>query len=351
MLLQFNWDRLDVTAAEALRALINAKLEEELAQRRGAQQGVGASEGQGGTEGDIACGVESLCVASIEWGNVPPFVEVVELDDAVEFAASTPTSTDAALGFQDFGGALSSSTYGGGSATPFFLRPSPSSSITAMDGFSEPGSCAAAPHTGGAGARQEAGTRMGHLASPSHAPNTPPKDAFAPYVGPRGLYMCLHVTYGGPMRVSVSCVLRHAVSLGPVAIPVRMPLQLQFSKMDMDFHLCMNLHHNVCRVWMEPGKLSASPLNRINVVAIFGERRSSPHHLGELCLGAQSGGDDLDTSDAWTYVGSSHIGSDDADDTVLVEESVVSQFVLKEIRSILQEKIIYPHSVVVPLSL
>ncbi|EAN79876.1 uncharacterized protein TEOVI_000475800 [Trypanosoma equiperdum] len=353
MLLQFNWDRLDVTAAEAICALLNAKLEEELLLRRAANQSVNASGGQETASADAACGVESLRVTNIEWGNVPPFIEVVELDDAVEFASSTPLSFEAPLGQQDFGGTISSGTCGGGATTPFFLRPSPASSVTMMDGISETDSGIVGNHGGmpTPSVPPASGIRPGNGQSPINSSSAPVKDAFAAYFGPKGLYVCLHVTYGGPMRVSVASVLRHDVPLGPIAIPVRMPLQLHFSKMDMDFHLCINLHRNTCRVWMEPGKLFTSPLNRMNVMAVFGERRPSSQHMAEFPTSGQNAGDDLDTSDAWTHVGSSRIGSDDAEDMVFIDESIISQFVLKEVRAILQEKIIYPHSVVVPLSL
>ncbi|PWV00700.1 hypothetical protein C4B63_6g424 [Trypanosoma cruzi] len=153
------------------------------------------------------------------------------------------------------------------------------------------------------------------------------------------------------MRLSVSCVLRHDIPLGSISLPVRMPLTLLVSKMDMDFYLSINLHQNKCRVWMEPGKLSTSPITRMNIKAVFGERRTYSSQLLDNWTGIPPVCEDADTSDAWTHVTSSHLGSEEEDDAVFTEENVISRFVLSEIRAILQEKIIYPHFVEVPLFL
>ncbi|KEG11804.1 hypothetical protein DQ04_02261030 [Trypanosoma grayi] len=340
MCLQFNWDRLDVTAAEAIRSLVNSKIEEELRRRaHGSMAGGDASattcsSNGGSSSSSIGIGsssrVEGLHVTSIEWGNVPPFVELLELGDAVDFGTSTsdPNAHDPVLARQEAAA----------------HRPSPVvSSLLGGDCMSETES------SGGGGPTLSATKWMSTTRTSASQPHTPVADALAPLVGPGGLYVCLHVTYGGPMRVSVSAVLRHDIVLGPTTLPVRMPLALHFSKMDMDFYLCVNLHRSTCRVWIEPGKLSTSPITRMNIMAVFGERRAHTLRSAELPGGAPPACDNLEASDAWTHVGSSHLGSEEEEDAVFMDESVISQFVLAEIRAVMQEKMMYPHFVEMPL--
>ncbi|RNF27510.1 uncharacterized protein Tco025E_00246 [Trypanosoma conorhini] len=332
MNLQFNWDRLDVTAAEAIRALVNARLEEELWRRATLAEDADSPAGRGSTR------VETLRVTGIEWGIVPPFIEILELDDAQDFSRASSTTHDPVHGRPE---AVSH-------CAPFRL----SSSVSSQHGCeyasevdSLVGACSASSAT-----KRMPGTWLGGSLSQNNSPPAQAKDALAPFIGPGGLYVSLHVTYGGSMRLLLSCVLRHDIPLGPISLPVRMPITLLVSKLDMDFYLSINLHRNNCRVWMEPGKLSTSPITRMNIKAVFGERQGgasgSPGHAD----GVPSVGEDVEASDAWTQVTSSHLGSEE-DDAVFTEESVISQFVLSEIRAILQEKIIYPHFVELPLFL
>ncbi|KAH9600327.1 hypothetical protein LSM04_004868 [Trypanosoma melophagium] len=352
MLLQFNWDRLDITAAEAIRALVNTKLEEELQRRREAansttapNQGTttttttnnnnntnnsGSSNSNSSSGGGGGGCVESLCVTSVEWGNTPPFVEVVAIDDAMDFSHANSTSHDplSSLHGGD-GGSEADSTACGSPPTPL-------ASNTAGGGVA-----------GGGGSAK---WTSGGIAGGGGPGTTGGRDRLASYVGPGGLYISLHVTYGGSMRLSVSSVLRYDIPLGSAAtLPVRMPLTLQFSKMDMDFYLCVNIHHNACRIWMEPGKLSTSPITRMNVMAVFGERRSHSWRLSESVAGTTLTMDEFEASDECTHADSSHIGSEEEEDAVFMDETAISQFVLSEIRAVLQDKILFPHFVVVPL--
>ncbi|ESS64736.1 hypothetical protein TcG_04768 [Trypanosoma cruzi] len=333
MILQFNWDRLDVMAAEAIRALVNAKLEEELRRRAALSGGVDAPAVGGSTR------AESLCVTGIEWGIAPPFIEILELDDAQDLSRANFTPHDTIHSRQE-----------AASHCNLFRLSSPVSSQYGGEHGSEvdslPGGCPSASVT-----KRMPGAWMGSSVPRSGSPVVPSKDTLAPFVGLGGLYILLHVTYGGQMRLSVSCVLRHDIPLGSISLPVRMPLTLLVSKMDMDFYLSINLHQNKCRVWMEPGKLSTSPITRMNIKAVFGERRTYSSQLLDNWTGIPPVCEDADTSDAWTHVTSSHLGSEEEDDAVFTEENVISRFVLSEIRAILQEKIIYPHFVEVPLFL
>ncbi|KAH8609723.1 hypothetical protein ERJ75_001172600 [Trypanosoma vivax] len=347
MILQFNWDRLDVTAAEAICALINAKLEEQLALHRDvAADAVGDCSTEVGDD-NLVSGVESLCVTSIDWGNVPPFVEVLQIDNAVEFGTPVPPSSESLRGMTEANVPHS----GSGGGTSFRLLSSSASSAHFCENSSDGDS--GVPATGAGvslpSTAQGAVPRTGNTPCVGEVAEESDKDAFAAFVGPGGLYVCLHVTYGGPMCISMSCLLRHDIALGPTSLPVRMPLQLHLSRMDMDFYLCINLHRNTCRLWMEPGKLSSSPITRMSVRAVFGERGYNSQRSTEYAQGLPSGTDEMDVSDARTHLGSSHVESEDVDDTVFIDESVISQFALAEVRAILQEKIVYPHSIVVPV--
>ncbi|ESL06931.1 hypothetical protein TRSC58_05387 [Trypanosoma rangeli SC58] len=330
MNLQFNWDRLDVTAAEAIRALVNARLEEQVQQHAALAEEVGSPSGSGSTR------AESIRVTGIEWGIVSPFIEIVELDDAHDFSKASSASHDPVHGRQETAS----------HSTPFRLSPSVcsqhggecGSEVDSLAGGCLPSSVA----------KRMPGAWMGGNHSQINSPPASSKDVLAPFIGPRGLYVSLHVTYGGSLRLLLSCVLRHDIPLGPIGLPVRMPITLLFSKIDMDFYLSINLQHNNCRLWMEPGKLSTSPITRMNIKAVFGERQTYASSLPDHSDGVSPVGEDMDASDAWTQVASSHLGSEE-EDAVFMEESVISQFVLSEIRAILQEKIIYPHFVEIPL--
>lgn len=331
MNLQFDWDRLDVTAAEALKELLNAKIEERLANHAALSSGTDAPAGNGFSQ------IESFRVTGIEWGITPPFVEIVELDGAQDFSGTSSASNDPLLGRQEASSLL----------TPFHMT----SSLSSHYGCE----CASESDSlvGGDASLQPPKRSLTQWTNTSfgaiNAPVSPAKDALASFLGVGGLYICLHITYGGPMRISLSSVLRHDIQFGPIVLPVRMPLSLFVSNMDMDFYLSINLHHNKCRIWIEPGKLSTSPITRMNIKAVFGERQMTQSRFFGFSQGIPLEEDNLDISDAWTHIGSSQLGSDEEDDGLFTEETVISQFVLSEIRAILQEKIVYPHFLEFPL--
>lgn len=319
----FDWDRLDVTASEALRELLNAKIEERLSHCASLSLGADAFEGFGYSQ------IESLRVTGIEWGITPPFIEIVELDSAQDFSTTSSVSNDPLLGRQD-AATLS---------TPFHMTSSISSHYgceSESDSFVTGELSLTQPKRS---TTQWTNTSFGAI----NTAVSPTKDALASFFGVGGLYICLHITYGGPMRISLSSVLRHDIQFGPIVLPVRMPLALFVSSMDMDFYLSINLHHNKCRIWIEPGKLSTSPITRMNIKAVFGDRKKSQSRLSRFSSAMPLVDDNLDISDVLTHIGSSQLGSDDEDDALFTEETVISQFVLSEIRAILQEKIVYPH--------
>lgn len=162
-------------------------------------------------------------------------------------------------------------------------------------------------------------------------------DTLAPFLGPGGLFLKLHVTYGGSLRFSIEAVVEHHFVLGPLDIPVRMPIALHATDVDLDCYVCVNIHDNACQLWLEPGRLSTMPINRLNLSAVFGERSTDTGEVNSSSAGFPS------------RYGSSL--SEDEDDTVLLDEREIAQFILVELRALLQEKLMAPHHVTIPLVL
>ncbi|EPY15323.1 hypothetical protein STCU_12118 [Strigomonas culicis] len=73
--------------------------------------------------------------------------------------------------------------------------------------------------------------------------------------------------------MTLRTAVQHKLRMGALALTVRMPVTVSVTDLDLDCHLCFNLHHNLCRAWVEPGKLSAAVFNRMSMVVAFGERK------------------------------------------------------------------------------
>ncbi|CAG9577282.1 conserved hypothetical protein [Leishmania major strain Friedlin] len=174
--------------------------------------------------------------------------------------------------------------------------------------------------------------------SPSQFPSQPePVDSLASVLGPGGLYVRFHITYGGAMHLSLNIAVQHEIRLGAVALRVSLPMMFCIANLDLDCYICVNMKHNMCEVWLEPGPLSPSVVNRLSITAIVG-------------------GDDDDggsSTDFYSHFGGSSISDGDGveeESGVYVNEHEVSQFVLHELRSILRETLVAPHSVRIPVS-
>lgn len=215
--------------------------------------------------------------------------------------------------------------------------------------------------TGGGGGGGATATSGGHhmttgsglhststTAAPPQLPSTPPHpsataaapeesedaDGLARFLGPDGLFVRLHVTYGGSLRLAVSAVVQYAITFGPISLPVRMPLSLHVADVDLDCYVCVNLHRNECRLWLEPGQLSSTPLNRLTVTAVFGEDNWPD-------------ADHLSSTEHYSRYGSSF--SEEEEGAVLIDEHEVAQFVTHELKALLREKMMSPHCVRIPL--
>ncbi|CAC9503910.1 hypothetical protein conserved [Leishmania donovani] len=191
---------------------------------------------------------------------------------------------------------------------------------------------------GGAGSADMSLHQQPSSSSPSQFPSQPePVDSLTSVLGPGGLYVRFHITYGGAMHLSLNIAVQHEIRLGAVALRVSLPMMFCIANLDLDCYICVNMKHNMCEVWLEPGPLSPSVVNRLSITAIVG-------------------GDDDDggsSTDFYSHFGSSSISDGDGVEEgsgVYVNEHEVSQFVLHELRSILRETLVAPHSVRIPVS-
>ncbi|CCW68656.1 unnamed protein product [Phytomonas sp. Hart1] len=161
-------------------------------------------------------------------------------------------------------------------------------------------------------------------------------DTLAPFLGAGGLYLRLHLTYGGSMSFSASTAIQYCINIGSFSLPVYMPIELQVSDFDLDCFVCFNFHHNECRLWLEPGKLADSVINRLKVVAVFGERKDKE--------------DDLDSS-ATDLLRNNGSRIYDDDGSIFVDKREVEQLVVSEVKSFLQKKLMAPHFISIPIQL
>ncbi|CBZ28542.1 conserved hypothetical protein [Leishmania mexicana MHOM/GT/2001/U1103] len=322
-----------------------------------------------------------LEVGRVEWGTTPPFVEIVAFENAVDGPPGrTRQHLQQQQGRAHFGGGRD----GQGTTGPETRGTSPYTSshsmstetlMTTSTAAVEPGTGFAAAadnisecshglpsrvHTGGktphpvtgshrlfdgasAGGGGVGGVDMYPHQQPassssSQFPSQPePVDSLASVLGPGGLYVRFHVTYGGSMHLSLNIAVQHEIRLGAVALRVSLPMMFCIANLDLDCYICVNMKHNTCEVWLEPGPLSPSVVNRLRITAIVG-------------------GDDDDggsSTDFYSHFGSSSISDGDGGEEgsgVYVNEHEVSQFVLHELRSILRETLVAPHSVRIPVS-
>ncbi|KAG5475089.1 hypothetical protein CUR178_04539 [Leishmania enriettii] len=339
-----------------------------------------------------------LEVGRLEWGTTPPFVEIVAFENAVD---GPPGRTCQHLHQQQqsrdlFGGGRDDQGTKPETCGPSPYTPShpasmdtlmttstvalePGAGLTAAaDNMSEcsPGfvshvqTGANTPHpvtgphplfdaasaTGGGAGGGACTSPHQHPASSSTSqfPSQPePVDSLESVLGPGGLYVRFHVTYGGSMHLSLSIEVQHEIRLGAVALRVSLPMMFYLANLDLDCYVCVNMKHNICEVWLEPGPLSSSVINRLTITATIGgddDGGGSDFEGGRKNGGAGDYG--ASSADFYSHFGSSISDDDGGEDGsgVYVNEHEVSQFVLHELRAILRETLVAPHSVSIPVS-
>lgn len=324
--------------------------------------------------------IEYVEITSLEWGTAPPFIEIVSFEDAL---ADPPTSQpihhsgpisqtssgsfSMAVNSTAMTPSASLSTLRRGStdecntrpmaATPDQTRLAAVGLVDSMsDSSNENGSTAAtsmqrvrgasAAYVAGCGVTSSSNyTLHGGDAGDRKVPSipaplpSPVEDSLASVLGQGGLFLRLHLTYGGSLRCSVCTTVQKELRLGALSLCVSLPMAFTISDLDLDCYICMNLKRNECRLWLEPGPLSTSVINRLSIAAVFG--------------GEGDNGGDVDrttstTTDRYSRFGSS--ASDYPEDgQVYIDEQEVSQFILHELRIILKEMLVAPHFVSVPV--
>ncbi|KAG5474416.1 hypothetical protein LSCM1_03198 [Leishmania martiniquensis] len=184
--------------------------------------------------------------------------------------------------------------------------------------------------------------------STSQFPSQPEAvDSLASVLGPGGLYVRFHVTYGGSMHLSLNTAVQHEIRLGAVALRVNLPMMFYLANLDLDCYVCVNMKHSVCELWLEPGPLSPSLINRLTITATIGGDDDGGSDLQGGRKNSVTGDYGTSSIDFYSHFGSS-ISDDDGGEEgsgVYVNEHEVSQFVLHELRAILRETLVAPHSV------
>ncbi|KPI89459.1 hypothetical protein ABL78_1423 [Leptomonas seymouri] len=331
-----------------------------------------------------------LEVGSVEWGTTPPFVEIV----AFENATDGPPGHDRAP--QHRYGAMNSAASLGGpqgeawDASPYAANLS-TSTDTAMTSSTAIGGCFAASMALGTAVAGDAGAEnnsegshdftVSHSATGLNTPRTAAvgqqpgvanmaacstagtaahtqaagslsqipcepdaKDPLASVVGIGGLHIRFHITYGGALHLSLNTAVQHEIRFGAVALRVSLPMMFCLANLDLDCCLCINIKNNVCQVWLEHGPLSSSVVNRLSITATFG---------GDNELDGDGGDYGASSTDFYSGFGSSNVSDDEngeGGNGAYVNEHEVSQFVLHELRAILKETIVAPHSIEIPIS-
>lgn len=333
-----------------------------------------------------------LEVGRIEWGTTPPFVEIVAFENAVDgppgrtrqqqqqyggrglfggpatdtrgtspFTVSHATSMDtmmtASATAAEHGGALLRPSGGGGHADNvsegshgLASRAQTAASTPHIVGGSHSHFDAAGASVCGPGPGGAAGAAAAAF-PPQPAMSPEPADPLVSMLGPGGLYVRLHMTYGGALHLSLNIAVQHELRLGAVALRVSLPMMFYLANLDLDCYVCVNLRHGACEVWLEPGPLSSSVVNRLSLTATIG---GDAEEDGSDSEGGHKTGDyGTSSADFYSRFGSSSLSEDEGGEDgsgVYVNEHEVSQFVLHELRAILRETLVAPHSIRVPVS-
>nr|CAJ2476385.1 unnamed protein product [Leishmania braziliensis] len=344
--------------------------------------------------------IEYLEVGRVEWGTTPPFVEIVAFENAID---GPPGRTRQHLQQQQQGKGLFGGGRDGQGTGPETRGTSPYtvSHTTSLDTLMTTSTAAVEPVTSpaavtdninensnGIASRVHTGAKMLHLmigsrplldtasadssgaggevdmsshrqpasSAPSQFPSQPePVDSLTSVLGPGGLYVRFHVTYGGAMHLSMNMAVQHEIRLGAVALRVSLPMMFYLANLDLDCYLCVNMKDNMCEVWLEPGPLSPFVVNRLSITAVIGgdDDDDGGSDLEGGRKNAGTGDYGASSADFYSPYCSSSLSDGDSGEEgngVYVNEHEVSYFVLHELRAILRETLIAPHSIRIPLS-
>ncbi|KAG5499914.1 hypothetical protein GH5_04051 [Leishmania sp. Ghana 2012 LV757] len=339
-----------------------------------------------------------LEVGRLEWGTTPPFVEIVAFENAID---GPPGRTCQHLQQQQQSRGLFGGGRDGQGTKPETRGPSPYTPIhpASMDTLMTASTVAVEPGAGlvaaadnmsegspGFVSHVHTGANTPHLVTGPHplfdaasatgggvgggactSPHQPPAssstsqfpsqpepvDSLESVLGPGGLYVRFHVTYGGSMHLSLNIEVQHEIRLGAVALRVSLPMMFYLANLDLDCYVCVNMKHSICEVWLEPGPLSSSVINRLTITAtVGGDNDGGGSDLEGGRKNGGAGGYGASSADFFSHFGSSISDDDGGEDGsgVYVNEHEVSQFVLHELRAILRETLVAPHSVSIPMS-
>lgn len=305
MALWFNWNKLDTTCTEWVRAAINAKLRTFL------------SSAVASGKNSALSAVELLEVAALKFGEVAPFVELREFGAALDLslpdlpATINPDPLAGGGGVSGCGSGASSVAAGGASApwqehtqTPLGVTP-PQQQPRRMD--SDDGS-----------------SDDEKLSSRESGAPLPTTDRLAQFFGPSGLFLQFRVTYGGNLGVKIACRVKQTIQLTPnCSIGVVLPITFEVSQVRLDFLLNVNLHKDAIALWFSESGLCDVPLDKLSIVAQFGEPRE-----GQPC---SSSGAALSPS------------------TCCIDRTVIAQFVLCELQAMLRHRCVSPSYMLFPL--
>jgi len=250
MSIRLDWTCLTPSYATTVKNALNVKLQELL-----------QSAGEGGA---AARHVRGLEIIDLCWGDVPPFVEITDIGDYVNMCVAdgtsrpdTPSSLDGAYGGDHptlSSGVVTPVTEGPPEATP--------------------------------GANSDASQKLLQL------------------FGEDGLFLKVHCTYGGNLRLQIKCELCYDIEFAPSCVlGVSLPLVCDISEIKFDGHVVANVSPTMTnQVFIASG---SSPLTNVNITAHFGSTK----------------------------------------DQVYVDEDKVCSFVVVQLRKLLTQSIVEPNYV------
>ena len=244
------------TASDALRALINQKL-----------------------QASMPAPLKSLRITHFEFGPTAPLVELTEIGSSrhaqqTDFEegefADLPTSVrNAALAQQHHNDLMKQhhqanhSQHGGGGQTPDWCR-----GFDIDDSVSS--SSAAGPW------RQD---------STAFAPEDA-EDIIGEFVGSDGLSMGVHLRYGGGIALQGELELEHSVDLSPLCtVGAGLPIGFTVRDVAIDTLIVVDIYRDTARVWLEPGGgPGESPITRMDVCVTLGQGDDAitPQVVGDL---------------------------------------------------------------------